>query len=107
MRVKKALFAQVALGQSKKDPNVYSALKVVFLRSPEMLQDPEHLAIMRRWSNACLDAQFFMVEGKHADIFSCMQYPVQLSPSVVQTHLTWHLWVAGKQSSCSCWTIPT
>jgi hypothetical protein len=39
---------QVALGQSKKDPNVYAALKVVFLRSPEMLEDPEHLAIMRR-----------------------------------------------------------
>ena len=40
--------AQVVLGQSKKDPNVYVAMKVVYLQSPEVLDDPEHLAILRK-----------------------------------------------------------
>ena len=39
---------QVVLGQSKKDPNVYVAMKVVYLQSPEVLDDPEHLAILRK-----------------------------------------------------------
>lgn len=44
---------QVVLAQSKKDSNEYVALKVVFLQSPEMQEDPEHVAIMRRWVMSC------------------------------------------------------
>ena len=40
--------AQVVLGQSKADPSKYVAMKVVFLQSPEMLEDPEHLAILHK-----------------------------------------------------------
>ena len=40
---------QVVLGQSKTDPSKYVAMKVVYLRSPDVLDDPEHLAILRRW----------------------------------------------------------
>jgi len=39
---------QVVLGQSKKDPNKYVAMKVVYLQSPEILDDPEHLAILKK-----------------------------------------------------------
>ena len=36
------------LGQSKDNPKRYVAMKVVYLQSPEVLEDPEHVAIMRR-----------------------------------------------------------
>ena len=39
----------MVLGQSKTDPSKYVAMKVVYLRSPDVLDDPEHLAILRRW----------------------------------------------------------
>ena len=40
--------AQVVLGRSKKDPKKVRALKVVYLQSPQMLEEPEHLEIMKR-----------------------------------------------------------
>ena len=43
---------QVVLGQSKTDPSKYVAMKVVYLRSPDVLDDPEHLAILRRWGRS-------------------------------------------------------
>ena len=45
---------QVVLGQSKTDPSKYVAMKVVYLRSPDVLDDPEHLAILRRWGRSGL-----------------------------------------------------
>ncbi|CAL8466722.1 g6258 [Coccomyxa elongata] len=59
-------FSQVVLGQSKKDQSVYVALKVVYLRSPEMLEDPEHLAIMRR------EAEFLQLLD-HPNIVECIE----------------------------------
>ncbi|KAK9831839.1 hypothetical protein WJX81_000472 [Elliptochloris bilobata] len=41
-------FSEVVLARSKKDPNKYAALKVVFLESPQVVDDPDHLAIMKR-----------------------------------------------------------
>ena len=42
----------MVLGQSKTDPTKYVAMKVVYLRSPDVLDDPEHLAILRRWGRS-------------------------------------------------------
>ena len=48
-------YLQVVLGQSKTDPAKYVAMKVVYLRSPDVLDDPEHLAILRKWApSGCL-----------------------------------------------------
>ena len=49
----------MVLGQSKTDPTKYVAMKVVYLRSPDVLDDPEHLAILRRlglsgWPHLCI-----------------------------------------------------
>ena len=41
--------AQVVLAKHKNIPKKFVALKVVYLRSPDMLQEPEHLAIMKRY----------------------------------------------------------
>ncbi len=40
--------AQVVLARNKKEPGKFAALKVVYLQSPQMVDDPEHLAIMKR-----------------------------------------------------------
>ena len=51
--------AQVVLGRSKKDPNKYAALKVVYLQSPQVVDDPEHMAIMKRCARSrALHADF-------------------------------------------------
>ena len=42
--------AQVVLAKHKNIPKKFVALKVVYLRSPDMLQEPEHLAIMKRYT---------------------------------------------------------
>jgi len=38
----------VVLARNKKEPGKFAALKVVYLQSPQMVDDPEHLAIMKR-----------------------------------------------------------
>ena len=38
----------MVLGRHKKDPKKVRALKVVYLKSPEMLEEPEHLEIMKK-----------------------------------------------------------
>ena len=42
------LHAQVVLCRNKKEPSKYAALKVVFLQSPQVVEDPDHLAIMKQ-----------------------------------------------------------
>ncbi|CAL5227092.1 g9998 [Coccomyxa viridis] len=59
-------FSQVVLGQSKKDQNVYVAMKVVYLQSPEVLDDPEHLAILRK------EAEFLQLLD-HPNIVKCYE----------------------------------
>ncbi len=46
--------AQVVLCRNKKEPSKYAALKVVFLQSPQVVDDPEHLAIMKQCDQAQL-----------------------------------------------------
>ena len=41
-------YAQVVLCRNKKEPSKYAALKVVFLQSPQVVDDPDHLAIMKQ-----------------------------------------------------------
>lgn len=40
--------SQVVLGRDKKNPKKVRALKVVYLQSPQMLEEPEHLEIMKK-----------------------------------------------------------
>ena len=39
---------QVVLARNKKEPSKYAALKVVFMQSPQVVDDPDHLAIMKQ-----------------------------------------------------------
>ena len=38
----------MVLGRHKRESKKVRALKVVYLQSPEMLEEPEHLAIMKK-----------------------------------------------------------
>lgn len=44
--------AQVVLCRNKKESSKYAALKVVFLQSPQVVDDPDHLAIMKQCASA-------------------------------------------------------
>ena len=63
----------MVLGQSKTDPTKYVAMKVVYLRSPDVLDDPEHLAILRRW-------------GLSGRPHPCSMHSMHCMPSVLPEH---------------------